>query len=321
VPKVSVIIPAYNAMTYLPTTLESVLQQTLTDFEVLIINDGSSDSIVQWASQLADSRVRLISQENRGVSCARNTGITEAKGEYIAFIDADDLWESTKLEKQVHCLETQPDVGLVYTWTLLVDEHGQPLNRVYASDVEGDVWQQLVENDMIANGSNIMVRHQCFETVGLFDRNLTAAEDYDMCLRIATSYPFGVVKEPLTLYRQHPNSVSKARQKLVDDLRVVLEKTFQSAPLELLYLRNRAYASIFLGLAWLAIDEGNYEKALQFRQQVLLHHAQLFFSKKIIHLSFAIAMIRWFGSNSFNNFRSAARSLRQRLLELYPNPS
>ena len=99
--KVSVIIPAYNAMNYLPQTLKSVLQQTFTDFEILIINDGSSDDIVEWSSQISDSRVKLISQINQGVSAARNTGIRNAQGEYIAFIDADDLWEPTKLEKQV----------------------------------------------------------------------------------------------------------------------------------------------------------------------------------------------------------------------------
>ena len=103
-PKVSVIIPTYNAMTYLPETVESVLRQTYSNFELLIIDDGSSDQTVQWVSQLVDSRVRLISQENQGASVARNTGIAHAQGEYVAFLDADDLWEPTKLEQQVRCL-------------------------------------------------------------------------------------------------------------------------------------------------------------------------------------------------------------------------
>jgi glycosyltransferase involved in cell wall biosynthesis len=126
-PKVSVVIPAYNAMTYLPETVESVLKQTFTNFEVLIINDGSSDHIMQWVTQISDSRVRLISQENQGLPGARNTGIAQAQGEYVAFLDADDWWEPTKLEKQVRCFEERPGVGLVYTWTALIDASRQPM--------------------------------------------------------------------------------------------------------------------------------------------------------------------------------------------------
>jgi len=130
-PKVSVVIPAYNAMTYLPETVESVLKQTFTNFEVLIINDGSSDHIMQWVTEISDSRVRLISQENQGLPGARNTGIAQAQGEYVAFLDANDWWEPTKLEKQVRCFEERPSVGLVYTWTALINASRQPNGRLY----------------------------------------------------------------------------------------------------------------------------------------------------------------------------------------------
>src|SRR4028119_1857024 len=123
-PKVSVIIPAYNAMAYLPETLESVINQTFTDFEVLIINDGSPDGIVEWASEIKDSRVKLISQENQGLSGARNTGIWSSQGEYLAFLDADDIWEPTKLEKQVQCLDKNLDVGMVSSGISTIDPNG-----------------------------------------------------------------------------------------------------------------------------------------------------------------------------------------------------
>jgi glycosyltransferase involved in cell wall biosynthesis len=141
--KVSVIIPAYNAMNYLPETLKSVLRQTFTDFEILIIDDGSSDNLVQWVSQLVDPRIKLISQNNQGVSVARNTGITHAQGEFIAFLDADDLWEATKLEKQLHTLEDNPAVGLVYTWTAFIDQSGKFTGILLASHAEGNVWEQI----------------------------------------------------------------------------------------------------------------------------------------------------------------------------------
>lgn len=314
-PKVSVVIPAYNAMKYLPTTLESVLKQTYSDFEVLIINDGSSDGIGDWVAGLIDARIKLISQENQGLPGARNTGISQAQGEYIAFLDADDLWEPTKLEKQVQCLEHQPAAGVVYTWSLLVDEHGNPTGRVHAGHGEGNIWQQLLlGKDPIANGSSAMVRRCCFEKAGLFDTSLKSAEDLDMWIRIAADYPFAGIKEPLTLYRQYPDSMSKNHQRMFQSLRTVVEKAFQSVPLELLYLRNQAYASIFLGLAWIAVGDGDYTKAIGFRQQALLHRPQVFFSERFMRLSLAIALIRWFGPHGYDGVRDLTRYLRQLIL-------
>ena len=313
-PKVSVVIPAYNAMTYLPETVESVIRQTFTDFEVLIVNDGSSDHVVQWFSQVSDPRVRLISQANQGLPGARNTGIAHAQGEYVAFLDADDLWEATKLEKQVRCLEDKPAVGLVYTWTALADQWGKPMGRIFASHAEGDVWEQIVVDDMISNGSTAMVRRCCFETVGVFDPTLRSIEDWDMWIRIASRYPFGVVKETLVRYRQHPNSMSKKRKVMIQELRTVIEKSFYSAPLELLYLRNRRYGRVNLYQAWNSIDERNYKEALHFRRQAILHYPQLRYSENYIRLSLAIAMMRWFGPQSYDGVRVLTRALRRRML-------
>ncbi|MFH7027665.1 MAG: glycosyltransferase family 2 protein [Heteroscytonema crispum UTEX LB 1556] len=313
-PKVSVIIPAYNAMNYLPKTLESVLQQTFIDFEVFIVDDGSCDRIVEWSSQIADSRVKLISQPNKGVSTARNTGIAYAQGEYIAFLDADDLWQPTKLEKQVNCLEKNPKVGVVYTWTLLIDEQDNPTGRIFASHAEGNVWQQLLEDDVISTGSSAIIRRTCFDNVGVFDPNLAFAEDLDLWLRIASHYPFAVVKEPLTLYRLHQQNATKNRQKMFQGLRTVFEKAFESVPLEKLYLRNRVYANMFLCIAWLAIDQGDYQQAINFRKQALLHHPQAFFFERCMRLNLAIATIRWFGPRGYDGMRSLTRNLKRLML-------
>ncbi len=311
---ISVIIPAYNAMAYLPDTIESVLQQTFTDFEVLIINDGSSDRIVEWASSLVDQRVRLINQPHQGVCVARNTGITQAKGEYIAFLDADDLWQPTKLEKQVRCLNEQPTVGLVYTWTSFINESGKPIGRVWASHAQGDVWQQIVVSDMISNGSSPMVRRACFDDVGVFDPNITSSEDRDMWTRIAAKYPFAVVKEGLTLYRRHPGNTTNKRQKMIQDLRQVIEKTFESVPLDLLYLRNRSYGVMHLSQGWNSINEGNYAEAMSFQRQAFLHYPQLIFSENFIRLSVAIAFIRWFGPSGYDGIRTLTHRVKQLIL-------
>ena len=313
-PKVSVVIPAYNAMTYLPETLDSVLKQTFTDFEVLIVNDGSTDSIVTWASAITDPRVQLISQDNQGLPGARNTGIAHAKGEYIAFLDADDLWEPTKLEKQVQCFQENPNAGVVYTWSLLVDEYGKPTGRIFASQAEGNVWQQLLETDVISNGSSAMVRKDCFEAVGVFDHTLTSAEDLDMWLRIASQYSFAVVKEPLTLYRQYSRSMSKNRQRMFQNLQTVIEKAFKAVPFEMLYLRNRAYASITLNQAWWSLGEGDCKTAKFWRKQACLHYPQVQYSEKYIRLSIAIVLIQFFGPHGYDGFRNWTRSMYRMVL-------
>jgi glycosyltransferase involved in cell wall biosynthesis len=147
-PQVSVIIPAYNAMAFLPETLESVLNQTFTDFEVLIINDGSPDDIVEWASEIKDSRVKLISQENQGISGARNTGMWSSQGEYLAFLDADDIWEAKKLEKQVEYLEKHPDVGLVSSWISNVDRNGNFIDLYDCSEGGKDLTKALFRSNI-----------------------------------------------------------------------------------------------------------------------------------------------------------------------------
>ncbi len=313
-PKVSVVIPAYNAMTYLPETVESVLRQTFTDFEVLIIDDGSSDQVVQWASQLSDSRVKLISQENQGLPGARNTGIAHAQAEYIAFLDADDLWEPTKLEKQVRCLDENPAVGLVHTWMVLVDEQGKSTGKVMPSNAEGYVWKQLAERNAIACPS-VVVRRCCFETVGMFDRNLRSLEDWEMWIRIAAQYPFAVIKEPLAYYRQLSGSMSKNCQVMEESFRTVIERIFQSAPSDLLHLKNRAYGHANLCLAWKALQSAdrNYKLALQFRQQAISHSPELRYSREYIRLSLAIAALQWFGPHRYGKVLALIHGLRRRI--------
>ncbi len=316
-PKVSVVIPAYNSMKYLPETLESVLQQTFTDFEVLIINDGSSDNIVQWVSGLVDPRVKLICQENQGLSAARNTGIAHAQADYIAFVDADDLWAPTKLEKQVRCLNADPEVGLVHAWMALVDERGKSTGRVLKSSVEGYVWEQIVQCNNIACLS-VMVRRCCFDTMGLFERNLRSVEDWDMWIRIATRYPFAVIKEPLVYYRQLPNSMSKNCQVMEQSFHHVIEKAFQSAPTDLLYLKNRSYSYANLCLAWKALQSVNrdYKLAIHYRALAIAHYPKLRFYRECIRLSLAIAALQLFGTDGYSRVLELAYALRRRISNL-----
>ena len=209
-PQITVVVPAYNSMQYLPATLKSVFQQTYADFEIIVVNDGSTDNTEEYVLSLKDARLKLVVQDNQGLAAARNTGIAHATGEYIAFLDADDLWESTKLEKQLRLFQENPEAGLVYTWVAYIDEQGHQTGRIFKDCAEGRIWRELTIFNIVRCGSVPMVRRACFETCGTFDRSLdSAVEDWDMWLRIAHSYDFLAVKEPLVYYRQRETSCSK----------------------------------------------------------------------------------------------------------------
>ncbi|MER3491205.1 MAG: glycosyl transferase family A [Mastigocladus sp. ERB_26_2] len=315
-PKVSVIIQAYNAMNYLPKILESVLKQTFTDFEVLIINDGSTDNIIEWASQITDPRVKLISQENQGQSAARNLGIVLARGDYLAFLDADNLWLPTKLEKQVNFLDKNPEVGLVNTWVALTDEHGKPTGTVIKTHAEGNVWKQIIECPTVICGSSPLVRSDCFEKVGLFDKKLSVSADWEMWIRIASRYSFAMIKEPLVFYRQYYNSQSKNCQKLLEDNSAVIEKTFKTVPRELQYIKRRSYGQVYLYLAWRALDNKRYQEAIDFRQQAVANYPQLFFSWNYIRQGIALMVMPWLGVQAIDEVRNFSRGLRRRILTL-----
>jgi glycosyltransferase involved in cell wall biosynthesis len=253
--KVSIVIPVYNSMLYFPETLESALQQTFDDFEVIIVNDGSTDEIETWVKEQTDPRLTLISQDNQGASKARNTGILHSTGDYIAFLDADDLWAPTKLAAQVEFLDNHPQVGLVYTWVLSIDASGNSRGRIFKNSAEGKIWDTLILHNVLECGSTPLVRRECFDQVGMFDESLTNIEDRDMWLRIAKDYDFAVVKEPLVYYRLHPNSKGKNWPRVERNASILLEKAFQEppsylGPAQLESLKKKGYAMAYLRLAW-----------------------------------------------------------------------
>ena len=312
-PKVSVLIPAYNAMDFLPDTVSSALAQTYQDFELIIINDGSTDNITAWANSLSDPRVRLISQENTGLSGARNTGLACAKGEYIAFLDADDLWLPTKLEKQVRQLDNNPAVGLVYSWVSLIDETGVEQGKQRKNYVRGNVWVDLTIHNIIECGSVALVRRTCFDKVGTFDATLpfSCSEDWDMWLRIAAHYDFELIEEPLILYRCHSNNLSSRWQPMEESFEIVLKKAFDSAPASLQVHKSRSYGFAKLRVAWKALQNsnGDYKTAQRFEQEAISYYPQVKQTSEYYRFKVALILIQLFGLDFYTRVRQLAYRL------------
>ncbi len=320
-PKVSVIIPAYNAMDYLPESLNSVFIQTFEDYEVIVVDDGSQDDIKTWAATVQDPRFRLVSQKNRGLAGARNTGIREARGEYLALLDADDCWHKTKLQKQVQVLDSNPSVGLVYCWMKLVDPLGTSTGRLVKSFQSGMVWKELLIRNCVGSGSTPMIRKVCFDKVGDFDENLGSyMEDRDMWLRIAPHYAFEVVREVLVDYRQHPSSASKDWNAMSRSAKIILDKALDLAPADMSEqekkrLIDKAWARIEISLAWkpLQSEKKDYAISEMFLKRALKHDPDLRLSKDRYRLQITTVAMRLLGEQFYGYCLESFYALRRML--------
>ena len=214
-PLVSVIIPAFNAAPTIARAIGSARAQTLTDIEILVIDDGSQDSTAELADAAAsiDDRLRVFRQPNAGVAGARATGLAVARGEYVAPLDADDIWHPEKLERQVRAIRNAPlRTGLAYNWYRRIDDHDRVISGSSSPVLEGPVLHRHLEWNFISNGSNILVPTALARAVGysapLDGSTRQGAEDYLFQLRIARDHRFVCVPAWLTGYRTSGDGLS-----------------------------------------------------------------------------------------------------------------
>lgn len=253
-PLISVVIPVFNGEKTIKETIESVLGQTFTNFELIVINDGSQDLTLEVISSIKDSRIQVYSYPNAGLSASRNRGIVKSTGEYISFIDADDLWTSDKLESQLKALKNYPETAVAYSWTDYIDENSQFLGKGSHITVNGNIYPHLLLTDILENGSNPLICKQAFLEVGNFDESLHAAEDWDMFLRLASRYHFVAVSSPQVLYRISSNSMSaNVLQQERESLKVI-ERAFNQAPEVLNHLKKPSLANLYKYLTYKTLE-------------------------------------------------------------------
>jgi glycosyltransferase involved in cell wall biosynthesis len=244
-PTISVIIPAYNAEKTILETIESVQQQTFSDFELIVINDGSTDGTLELLHSVIDERLKIFSYDNGGLCVARNRGLRQATGNFIAFLDADDLWTSDKLELQLAALQQHPEAGVAYSWTSYIDEQGKTLFVDKPIFFKGNVYAQLLVNNFLASGSNPLIWRTAIESVGEFDPAIPPCADWDFYLRLSTKWSFFVVPKHQILYRQASGTMSSKIDAMEEKLFIMVEKFFREAPPKFQSLKGQSWARIY----------------------------------------------------------------------------
>jgi glycosyltransferase involved in cell wall biosynthesis len=210
-PVVSVIIPVYNGQRFLSETLESVISQTMTGWEIIAINDESTDNsrkVLKLYTERYPDKIRCISVRNGGVSRARNTGVSLARGKYIAFLDQDDLWMPEKLQLQTELLSSDETLGMVFTNEALIDETGSVTREkaiTFGAAQHGAIFESLLFDNFIPI-SSVLVKKDLFLKAGGFDPRFSLAEDYDLLLKIVRETRVDYIDMPLLRYREHRES-------------------------------------------------------------------------------------------------------------------
>ena len=225
-PKVSVVIPTYNRARFLRGAVRSVLEQTFQDFEIVIVDDASSDDTREVVASLEDPRIRYVRlEQNRRIAAARNTGVSSSTGEYIAFLDDDDEWRPGKLEQQVRILDScASTVGAVYTAFARVDVATGEAVGVITPVKRGHILHELCGRNWVGTASTVCVRRRCFDEVGLFDESVEFGEEYDMWIRIAHRFDFRYIDEALVVYGLHARRLSRSFTVMKSGLKRQLEK-------------------------------------------------------------------------------------------------
>jgi glycosyltransferase involved in cell wall biosynthesis len=254
--KVSVIIPTYNRSEYILDAIQSAVDQKYESMEIIVVDDGSTDDTKDKLVSLIDRGViRYVYQENEGRSAARNKGIALATGEYIAFLDSDDLFEPDKLVKQVEFFSMHPEVGLVHGGYGKFDNLNTDLGYRDPAWFSGWIYPKmlLVWYTLLATPT-VMVPKRVMDEVGGFDKSLFIGEDLDLWRRIARRYPFGYINQSLARIRMHVGNTSRDALYTTHEFERYLEKAFQDDPGLSTWFKRRALSRMYSNQAYIMLS-------------------------------------------------------------------
>jgi glycosyltransferase involved in cell wall biosynthesis len=327
-PLISIIIPIYNGEKTIRETILSVLNQTFTDIEVLVINDGSTDSTLETISNITDPRLKVVSFPNAGLSASRNRGIKLASGEFISFIDADDLWTPDKLESQFNALNKTPETGVAYSWTNWIDESGQIIYGGGNHLFSGDVYTHLFLGDFIEGGSNVLIRRSALDEIGGFNETIQYSEDWEMWLRLATKYEFVSVPKPQILYRISSGSMSSNVLGMEAASLAIIQQAIAQSPQPIEHLKSHCLANRYKYLIYKALDSYPIRKngliAIKFLWKILQNDPNIIkkrvFWKILLKITVVITLPPQKSQQLFNQ-NSQPFDIQSLLMQIQLNPN
>ncbi|MDL0132508.1 glycosyltransferase family 2 protein [Halobacterium salinarum] len=267
-PLVSVVIPTYERSEYLEGAIKTALGQTYDNIEIVVVDDGSSNQYAdKIAAEFSGSVKCVRHEENKGLSAARNTGIRESNGEYIAFLDDDDRWHKMKIARQVSALEKDATAGLATCLVVSITPENE-IVHCERSAPSGDCSDEILINNKIGTPSRVLVRQECFEEIGVFDESLPTKQDWDFYLRLCQEWNVTAVEDHLC-FRVIHDSMSSSSSALERDKNTILEKHEKRIRNSGLWKQAKAAVSEEIGRSYL--DEGELRKARNYLHQSLMH--------------------------------------------------
>ena len=298
--KVSVVIPTYNRARLVTEALHSVLSQPFDDMEVLVVDDGSTDDTLSALARFTDSRLRVIRQANQGISGARNTGVREARGQYIAMLDSDDRWRPNVLPRLVGALDAHPDAVLVYGRAQAMDAYGFPLPQMKgtAEAFPGQTLRSILYGDFVPI-ITALIRREALLQAGLFDPD-NLAEDWDMWVRLAPLGQFVFIESTLADFRLHEDQFTRSEgerlRRLMASRVQVLDKAFAQPdlPPAVRSVRPLAYRNVYVTTAVRWLNSGALRPALTAIQQALRYSHPLGVVGRVVYLTLFYRLVRRF---------------------------
>ena len=264
-PRVAIVMTAYNVADYIGAAIESALAQTFSDFELLVVDDGSTDDTPQIAGAIADARLRVVRSPHRGAAAQLREGIALTQAHYLALLDGDDLWSPTKLERHVQFLDAHPEADLTFSWSRIIDEHGRDTglaSRHWNGPISFD---ELLADNVIGNGSALVLRRYALTAAGGIDPAFSAYYDLDAWLRMAARRPGSLwaIPEFLTFYRRRAGQLTSDVPALEQDFDRLIRKAHDLAPRVVAQVEKQARSNMrrFFAYGW--YQAGDYAKSVR----------------------------------------------------------